>query len=195
MRTPSKSLNSLNLPRFLRARLWARDERGTSAIEFGIVALPFFLFVLGLIGIGLYFFTMSSLEYGVEVASRQIRTGQAQKGSITVSQFKNLVCQAAGSYIDCNKLSVIIQSGAQWSDIAPQPCVDSNGNMVASTGTGTDSVATYTGAASQVVLITLCYTWDLAQTFPFLKLGKNSDGSGSAVVQATTAFRTEPYST
>jgi hypothetical protein len=45
-----------------------------------------------------------------------------------------------------------------------------------------------------VVLVTLCYTWDLAQTFPFLKLGKNSNGTGSAVVQATTAFRTEPYS-
>jgi hypothetical protein len=137
---------------------------------------------------------MTSLSYGAEAATRQIRTGQAQKGAITVSQFKNLVCLAAGSYINCNKLSVIIQSGDQWSDITPQPCVDSSGNQVASTGAGTDSVATYTGAASQVVLVTLCYTWDLAQTFPFLKLGKNSNGTGSAVVQATTAFRTEPYS-
>src|SRR4029079_6502236 len=103
------SPNSLSLARFLRVPRWARDARGTSAIEFGIVALPFFFFVVGLIGVGLYFFTMSSLEYGAEAASREIRSGQAQKGSITVSQFKNLVCLAAGSYINCNKLSVIIQ--------------------------------------------------------------------------------------
>jgi hypothetical protein len=194
MRTPSKSPKSFVLPRLVRVPRWARDERGTSAVQFAIVALPFFFFTIGLIGIGLYFFTMSSLEYGAEAASRQIRTGQAQKTALTTSQFKNLVCQAAGNYINCGKLSVLIQSGDQWSDVTPQPCVDANGNMVASTGTGTDPLSKYTGAASEVVLVTLCYTWDLAQTFPFLKLGKNSDGSGSAVVQATTAFRTEPYS-
>jgi Flp pilus assembly protein TadG len=194
MRTPSKSWNSFRLPRALRAPRWARDQRGTSAIEFAIVALPFFLFVLGLIGIGLYFFTMTSLSYGAEGAARQIRTGQAQKGAITVSQFKNLVCAAAGSYINCNKLSVVIQSEDEWKDITAQPCVDSSGNRVASTGAGTDAVSTYTGAASKAVLVTLCYTWDLAQTFPFLKLGTGTNGTGSAVVQATTAFRTEPYS-
>jgi Flp pilus assembly protein TadG len=173
---------------------WVKDERGTSAIEFAIVATPFFLFVLGLIGLGLYFFTMSSLEYGAESAARQIRTGQAQKTALTISDFKNLVCQAAGSYIDCSKLSVIIQSGDTWSNIAPQPCVDANNNMVGSTGAASDPVSKYSGAASEVVLVTLCYQWDLAQTFAFLKLGKNADGSGSAVVQASTAFRTEPYS-
>jgi Flp pilus assembly protein TadG len=173
---------------------WVRDERGASAVEFAIVATPFFLFTLGLIGLGLFFFTMSSLEYGVEAAARQIRTGQAQKTALTVNQFKNLVCNAAGSYINCNKLSVIIQSGANWSDISPQACVDSKNNMVGSTGSAADPVATYTGTASEVVLITLCYQWDLAQSFSYLKLGKNADGSGSAVVQAATAFRTEPYS-
>jgi Flp pilus assembly protein TadG len=180
--------------RRLQNSRWIKDERGTSAVEFAIVATPFFLFVLGLLGLGLYFFTMSSLAYGVEAAARQIRTGQAQKSALTVSQFKNLVCLAAGSYINCNKLSVIIQSGDNWSDITPQPCVDSNNNMVSSTGTGTDTISTYTGAASEVVLVTLCYQWDLAQSFSYLKLGKNTDGSGSAVVQAATAFRTEPYS-
>jgi Flp pilus assembly protein TadG len=194
MRTPSKSWNSFRLPRVLRVPRWVRDERGASAIEFAMVALPFFMFTLGLIGIGLYFFTMSSLAYGAEAAARQIRTGQAQKGAVTVSQFKNLVCLAAGSYINCNKLSVIIQSEDEWKNITPTSCVDSSGNRAASTGTVTDAVSTYTGAASKAVLITLCYTWDLAQTFPFLKLGTGSNGTGSAVVQATTAFRTEPYS-
>ncbi len=189
--TVPKRLRAL---RRLQASRWVKDERGTSAVEFAIVAMPFFLFVLGLIGVGLYFFTMSSLAYGVEAAARQIRTGEAQKSEVTVSEFKNLVCQAAGSYINCNKLSVLIQSGDTWSDISPQSCVDSKNNMVGSTGSSTDTISTYSGAASEVVLVTLCYQWDLAETFPFLKLGKNSDGSGSAVVQASTAFRTEPYS-
>src|SRR5262245_5508652 len=100
MRSPPKSSNCPRLPRLPRAPRWARDERGTSAVEFAFLAMPFFIFVLGIIGMGLYFFTMSSLEYGAESAARMIRTGQAQKTALTVSQFKNLVCQAAGSYIN-----------------------------------------------------------------------------------------------
>ncbi len=194
MRMPPKFSNRTSRLGRLNAPAWVKDEQGTSAIEFAIVALPFFLFVLGLIGVGLYFFTMSSLSYGVEAAARQIRTGEAQKSALNVGQFKNLVCAAAGSYINCARLSVLVQSGDTWSAITPQSCVDSNNNMVASTGSASDAISTYTGVASEVVLVTLCYQWDLAQSFSFLKLGKNADGSGSAVVQAATAFRTEPYS-
>jgi Flp pilus assembly protein TadG len=194
MRMPPKFSNRTSRLGGLNAPAWVKDEQGAAAVEFAIVALPFFLFVLGLIGVGLYFFTMSSLSYGVEAAARQIRTGEAQKSALNVGQFKNLVCAAAGSYINCARLSVLVQSGDTWSAITPQACVDSNNNMVASTGSASDPISTYTGVASEVVLVTLCYQWDLAQTFSYLELGKNADGSGSAIVQAATAFRTEPYS-
>ena len=179
--------------RRLSARRWLRNDEGSAAIEFAIVALPFFMFVLGIVGIGLYFLASNSLEYGVEAASRKVRTGEAQKGSSTVDQFKQQVCDAAGSYIDCSKLSVIVQSAASWSGISPQACVDSKGNMIGSTGSTGDLMSKYTGAASEVVLVTLCYQWDLATSFTFLNLGKNSDGSGPSIIQAATAFRSEPY--
>jgi Flp pilus assembly protein TadG len=172
---------------------WLRNDRGAAAIEFAIVAVPFFMFVLGTIGIGLYFFTTNSLEHGVEAAARQIRTGQAQKSNITVGDFKQLVCDEAGSYIDCTKLHVLVQHAASWSGITPQSCIDSNHGMAASTGASGDQLYDYTGGASSVVLVTVCYEWDLAQSFSFLKLGVNADGSGSAILQAATAFRVEPY--
>lgn len=173
---------------------WLRNERGSAAIEFAIVAVPFFMFVLGVLGIGLYFFTSNALEHGVESAARKIRTGEAQKTSLTVGAFKELVCADAGKYIDCNKLRVVLQNGSSWSEIAPQACLDDNNNIVSSTGSASEAVSKYTGAESQVVLVTLCYQWDLAKTFGFLNLGTNSDGSGAAVLQSATAFRTEPYS-
>jgi Flp pilus assembly protein TadG len=145
------------------------------------------------LGIGLYFLANNQLEYGVEAAARKVRTGEAQKTSLTVDDFKKSVCTAAGSYIDCSKLSVIVQHAPTWSGISPQACVDSKGNMTASTGTTGEFMSKYTGAQSEVVLVTLCYQWDLATSFAFIKLGKNSDGSGPAIIQAATAFRTEPY--
>jgi hypothetical protein len=183
------------LPALRRKGLsWLRNERGATAVEFGIVVVPFFLFVLGILGVGLYFFTTNSLEHGAEAAARQIRTGQAQKGALTVGEFKQLVCSEAGTYIDCDKLHVLVQNAASWSGITPEPCLDENRNLTPSTGDDGDEIADYAGEASQVVLITLCYEWELAKSFKLLKLGTNTDGSGAAVLQAATAFRTEPYS-
>ena len=163
-------------------------------MEFAIVAIPFFMLLFGIIIIGLYFFTYSALEDGVERAARKIRTGEAQTTDVTVDGFKQLVCGQAGSFINCDKLRVVVQSADTWGDIVPQPCVDAEGNLVASTGSATEKVSKYTGNASQVVLVTLCYQWDLVQSFGFLNLGANPDGSGPAILQAATAFRTEPYS-
>jgi Flp pilus assembly protein TadG len=173
---------------------WLRNESGSAAVEFALVAMPFFLFVLGIMGVGLYFFTQSALDRGLENAARKIRTGEAQQAAVTVSQFKTSICTEAGTYIDCSKVSVIVQSASDWSGITPQACVDSSNNMVGSTGATGDLISKYTGASKTVVLVTVCYKWDLAQTFSFLKLGSGPGGTGAAVVQAATTFRSEPYS-
>ena len=169
-----------------------RNEDGTAAVEFALVALPFLLFVLGVLGMGLYFLASTSLEYGVEAAARQLRTGEAEKGSMTVGSFRELVCEGAGSYIDCGKVNTIVQHATTWSGITPQSCTDSSGNRVGSTGSTGELINKYSGSASEVVLVTVCYEWDLAQHFKFLQLG-SGDGSGPAIIQAATAFKSEPY--
>lgn len=172
---------------------WLRNEDGVAAIEFAIVALPFFLFVFGIIGIGLYFLASTSLEYGVESAARKVSTGEADKGDMSVGEFKQLVCDAAGSYINCSKVAVVVQHAATWSGVSPQSCTDSNGNMVGSTGSDGEMITKYAGGASEVVLVTLCYKWDLAKNFEFLQLGTGANGSGPAMIQASTAFKSEPF--
>jgi hypothetical protein len=193
MRLPFFSLRRLSPARLRWPSRGLRNDEGAAAIEFALVAIPFFMFILGTIGVGLYFFTSTSLEHGVEAAARKIRTGEAQRTSLTVGAFKQLVCQASGSYIDCDRLHVLVQHAPTWSDLTPQPCVEGS-DMAASTGESGDVIADYTGGSSTVVLVTVCYQWDLAQSFSFLKLGAGADGSGPAVLQAAAAFRVEPYS-
>jgi len=189
---PPKLPGFFQRSRFARHGLLRNDE-GSAALEFAIIALPFFLFVFGIIGFGMYFLASTSLEYGAEAAARKVRTGEANKGGMTVGEFKELVCEAAGTYINCSKLVVLVQHGVTWSAISPQSCTDSKGAMVGSTGQSDELIAKYTGGASEVVLVTLCYQWDLANNFKFLKLGSGSDGSGPAIIQASTAFKTEPW--
>jgi Flp pilus assembly protein TadG len=164
------------------------NEDGATAVEFGLLGVPLVLFVLGIMGMGLYYLAKTSLEYGVEAAARKIRTGEAEKGNITVGQFKNLICRSAVG-IDCGKVTVILQSADTWSSISPKSCT-TKGSQAGSTGDAGDSVSTYSGSASQVVLVTACYKWPLADSFSFMKF---STTSGPTMIQAATAFKNEPY--
>ena len=61
-------------------RRWRRDQSGVTAIEFGIVAMPFMMLLFGIISVCLYFFTKFTMENAVWQAARAIRTGQFQQG-------------------------------------------------------------------------------------------------------------------
>lgn len=182
-----------------------RDENGQTALEFGLVALPFLMLVFGIIGSGLFFFTAFSLEHAVEQASRQIRTGaykaaNSQAGMSTLD-FKNLVCSYAPAYVDCNSkvrvfISVIpeenINNAAStgFSGGTSRPaCLNNSGSLVSENSNSNTKV---TAGASQIVQVLVCYQFDLAASMPFLQLGK-VNGTNTSVVQASAVFRTEPF--
>lgn len=169
-----------------------QSEDGTTAIEFAIVAIPFFMFIFGLMGVSSYFFIMTSLEKGMDRESRLIRTGQAQLSNMTVNDFKQGLCQEAGSWVKCNKVQIFVQKFANWQDVAPKACVQADGTEVVNTANGNDLIAQYSGAANDIVLVTTCYKWEFANNIPYLNMGQMRDGS--MMMQTATAFRTEPYS-
>lgn len=163
------------------------DERGVTAVEFAMVAGPFLMMLFGIIAVGLYFFTTFSLENAVEQAARVIRTGQAQQAGMTDVQFKAKVCEYVPGHIDCQgKVFVNVKSFPSSESITPgslPTCLDGSGNLK----TSSDYVP---GTANVVVLVWVCYEWDMAK-FPWINLGDM--GNGSRLIQATTTFRTEPY--
>lgn len=167
--------------------------QGTTAIEMAIVSVPFFMMLFGLVGISSHFFVATSMDRGIEAASRLVRTGQAQTSGMTVNQFKQKICDSAGNWVKCTSMQLHVQSFTDWNSVAPQNCLNASGAAVTSTLTGTAPIATSTGAADQVVVVTACYKWDFAKSIPYIRLGKMSDGA--MMMQAATVFRTEPYST
>jgi Flp pilus assembly protein TadG len=175
---------------------WRRDESGFTAVEFAIIAGPFLALLFGLISICLYFFTNFTLENAVWQAARAIRTGQMQqgmgayKGASTnedkKKEFKKAVCAKAPIFLDCNsKAVVIVQSNANFASIVEPQCAN-NGTIIDQAAASFDA-----GGTSAVVLATVCYPWAFGGKLPFFKFGTLSDGS--VLVQASAAFRTEPY--
>jgi Flp pilus assembly protein TadG len=65
------------------ARAISRDRRGSVAIEFSLIAIPFFMLLFGVLEVGIIFFGSSMLEKATADAGRLIRTGQAQEQQMT----------------------------------------------------------------------------------------------------------------
>ncbi len=164
-----------------------RDDEGTTAIEFALVATPFLMFVFALIGCSMYFFTMSSIEKGMDQASRLIRTGQAATEQLTVAQFRQAICNGAGVWVNCSKMHMYAQSFTDWASVAGYSCKGQAPQAMEDS----KPIALYTGSASEIVVVTTCYTWDLPSRLPFLRLGNTADGS--MLMQTATTFRSEPY--
>jgi Flp pilus assembly protein TadG len=168
---------------------WLADRRGVTAIEFGMVAMPFLLLLYGIIGVGLYFFTTFTLENAVEQASRLLRTGQAQQAGMTASQFKAKVQEFSPGFIDANKLRVNVQnyadSDAITADNTPK-CLDTDRSLI-------DAPAFSSGTASETLLVIVCYEWDYGKRIPFWNFGNMGSDNKSVLIQAATTFRTEPY--
>jgi Flp pilus assembly protein TadG len=175
---------------------WHRNQSGATAIEFGMVALPFVLLLFGIMSVCLYFFTSFTLENAVWLAARSIRTGQVQQSQGVYAEattnedrkklFKKAMCAKAPTFFDCEgKAVVIVQSNANFGGIVQPKCA-TNGVIA------DQSAATFdTGGASAVVLVTVCYPWDFGGKLPFIHLGNLKNGA--LLMQASVAFRTEPY--
>ncbi|HEU0061055.1 MAG TPA: TadE/TadG family type IV pilus assembly protein [Hyphomicrobiaceae bacterium] len=177
-------------------RRWQAAQSGATAIEFGMVALPFVLLLFGILSVCLYFFTTFTLENAVWQAARAIRTGQVQQsqGDYTAATtnddrkklFKKAMCAKAPSFFNClGKAVVIVQSNANFGSIVEPKCA-TNGVMAEEATAAFDP-----GNASSVVLVTVCYPWDFGGKLPFIRLGNLQNGA--LLMQASVTFRTEPY--
>ena len=162
-----------------------RSEKGTTAIEFAMIALPFMMLLFGIITVGLYFFVTFTLENATEQAARLIRTGQVQTNGMSAAAFKNEVCALAPPFVDCtNKLRVDVKSAATPALAAAQVL---NGSNLKSDG----EMGWAPGTCNSYVQVTVFYEWTMTQILPFLKLG--TMGNGSALIQAMAVFRSEPF--
>jgi Flp pilus assembly protein TadG len=177
-----------------------RDEDGATAVEFALIAVPFFMLLLGTLGVCQLFFWIFTAENAVWTASRDMRTGAFQTsaagspyagktGDLLKTEFKNQICKLTINKADCVANSVVlVQSTNLGGTINDPQCTTSTNALVADT----DAMAAFSsGAQSSVVMVTLCYAWGFGGKLPFLPLPKMSNGA--YLIQASAVFETEPY--
>lgn len=161
-------------------RLWRRDD-GAVAIEFAMVALPFFALLMVNIETALVFFAGQTLETAVADSSRLILTRQAQ--NLDYNGFKADVCTRIHALFDCaNGIQMDVRTINSFSGADLSKPLDANGNLNIS--------PTYQpGAAGQIVVVRVVYKWPIWAQFFGISLSDMA--GGYKLLMATAVFRNE----
>jgi Flp pilus assembly protein TadG len=171
------------LRRFVRAR------RGSVAIEFGFVAVPFFFLTFGLAEVAMLGLAQSSLNFAVSDTGREIRTGEAQLEGATQSEMETRICTRLNRFIrmSCEgTLFVDVQRFDSFVDVGSQDTPITNGDIDV-TGFGYNA-----GAPSDIVVVRAFYRWRVIT--PMFQTFLGNVSSGDRIIVSTMMFRNEPYS-
>ena len=105
--------NARKMPAAERAPSFLRSTRATAAVEFALVALPFFMFVLCILQLGVYYFAQSALDTGVLKTAQTLYSGFRTGSSAyapSASTLKTSISTNSGGMIqNDSSLSVEIQ--------------------------------------------------------------------------------------
>lgn len=170
-------------------RFW-RDDSGVTAIEFGILATPFFAIIGAILETSVVFLAGAVLDSAVMDASRQIRTGQLQAQNYTITKFENLICSKLyGLFKDCSELHIRVSTVHNFASATLAP-------PLATTCTTSCAwvlpVEFKPGQGSSTVIVQVYYKWPL-----ILRMGAfaaNDQPDGTRLLGAVQVFRNEPFS-
>ena len=169
------------------ATRFARREDGAAALEFAIVAAPFFAIVLATLQTSLAFFAGQVLESAVADSSREILTGTAQNASLTQSAFATAVCGKVQALFNCNNLMIDVQTAASFGAAnTSMPTLTFNGS-----GAVTNSWSFQPGNPGDIVVMRVMYQWPVF--LGPLGLGLSNESNGNLLLMATATFKNEPF--
>ena len=173
-------------------RRFSTDEQGATAVEFGLVAVPFIALMMAILETALVFFAGQVLETSVNNAGRLIRTGQAQQLGLTAATFKDLICGQISLLFDCEGgIRVEVKKFASFADIDLSRPTGADGNLkVGAPGTPND-LGYDPGSGGDIVLVRAFYEWPTFLTMLGNNMGDLADGNH--LLAGTAAFRNEPF--
>jgi Flp pilus assembly protein TadG len=176
--------------RFSNRRPWRgggflADQRG-SAIEFAILAIPFFAIVGAILETAVVFLASQLLDSAVQDASRLVRTGQAQNADYTIDTFRTAVCDGLAGIFNCSNLEIKVNTVDNFADATASSPIDpkdpTKWTLVPQFQPGT---------GSDIVMVQVYYKWPVILNFGGFSLATSSDGTH--LMGAVRVFANEPF--
>jgi len=177
-----------------RIRRYLKNKEGTAAIEFAILAIPFFMLIFAVLELAIVFFINSTLTHAVSESGRQIRTGNFQACG-TKEKFKELVCENMSGLGNCEKrLRIDVISGNAFGSITlPAPPAPPEPDPKDPNATDDIPNGDWVNTGSNVPVVIRGLYYHKLVLPPQLTRLENIEGKGIHLLSATTAFKNEPF--
>lgn len=193
MATRQTFLRRLISPALSRGRAFAGDERGVTAIEFGILALPFFTIIFAILETTMVFFAGQVLDSAVEDASRMIKTGRAQAAGYSMTNFRSLMCgYTFGMFgTECAEVRIRVQPITNFTSASTSNSVQTCDYVEDLTCNWSMAQDFDAGDGRDIIQVFAYYRWPLLVNLPYFNLKNQPDNY--RLIGSSRVFRNEPF--
>jgi Flp pilus assembly protein TadG len=173
---------------------FGRDERAVTLIEFGLLAVPFFMIIGAILETAMVFLAGQILDSAVQDSSRLVRTGRAQTAEYDDADFRNAICSGLYNLFDCSsgsneKLRINVAVVDKFDDVSIGYPLKTGSACTAAKCDWVLPDAYDGGTGGEVVLVQAYYKWP---TFVGLISFSNLP-DGTRLLGASRVFRNEPF--
>ena len=185
----SKTRHGRSRPGLGHRGRWSSDARGSAAVEFAMLGLPFLAMLGVMLQAGLHILTQQSLDDAVDKAARALFTGEFQTeadGTPPADRMRALICRSI-QFVSCADLKLNVTSSTAFASASQSQPYDANTKnwnsafgktFVCPTG---DAVVSITAAVPAPLYFSL-----------LMPSGQAMPG-GRQLLVSTAIFRSEPY--
>lgn len=179
---------------------FARDRRGSTAIEFAALAIPFSLLVFAILESCLSFAGQEVLTNATDDIARQLRTGQIRANAVSVDALTQNICARLEILMakDCkDRLQIDLRKYDSYVEAAGYTYKIANGDIVLMKGASVDpkQFVAEPGENETINMLRVFYRWPVITDFMATYMaGLDFKGERKATLHfATNTWRNEPY--
>ena len=166
---------------------FGRAKRGSVAVEFGLLAVPFFMLTFGVAEIAMIGLAQSSLDHSVGNLIRGIRTGQVQANQITYAQMQEDLCDGINGLLTLNCDDTLYLDVDTFDSYVTMNNASPIQNGVLATGT----FGFAPGGSSSIVVVRAYYRW--RPLTPMFEALLRNTTNGERILVSAMMFRNEPF--
>ncbi len=169
------------------------DRRGSTVIEFALLALPFALLVFAILESCISFAGQEVMANITDDVARQLRTGQLRRANVTQDSIKQLICDGMAIIVTGNcfqRLQVDLREYPTFADAASASFKIVDGQIVLTQGTNSMTFGVSPGLAESKNMLRVFYKWPVMTDF-LAKQMANIDGD--TLHFASVTWQNEPF--
>lgn len=172
---------------------FAHDRKGATAVEFSLIAIPFFALLMAIIETALVLWCGQVLQTAVSNATRRIFTGELAAefkannipANMQREELRKRICANIPGFFDCSKLQLDVRAFQSFSTPPAMPDLTKNGEV------NSGDFVYQPSTSGDIVVVRAALAYQLYTSF--IGPGLSNLSNHRRLIAAAAAFRNEPF--